>query len=95
MKPEKHFQERENINEWFKRPKYRIWKYLGIGIGIAIIVLLTVGIIWMDSMSWRTVLVIRGCAGALAIIFCVLMLIYYYIVYKDYIRHRFDPKSKK
>lgn len=89
-----YLQERNSINEWFKLPKYRVWKYILIGIAIAIMLLLTSTLIWMDSLKWQTKMAMRGCAGALAIIFVVIAAIYYYIVYKDYIKHRFDPTKK-
>lgn len=48
----------------------------------------------MDSLAWQTVMVLRGCAGVLGIIFAVIAAIYYYVVYKDYIANRFDPRRK-
>lgn len=95
MKPHNYFQERDSINAWFKLPKYRIWKYLIIGDSIVLILLILATIIWMNSLSWQAVAVMRGCAGVLGIIFVVLGGIYYYLVYKDYIRHRFDPRRNK
>ena len=48
----------------------------------------------MDSLAWQTVMVLRGCAGVLGIIFVVIAAIYYYVVYKDYIANRLDPRRK-
>lgn len=94
MKQRHSFEERDSINAWFKLPKYRIWKYLIIGDAIALILLILATIIWMDSLAWQTVMVLRGCAGVLGIIFVVIAAIYYYLVYKDYIANRFDPRRK-
>lgn len=40
-------------------------------------------------------MVIRGCIGALAIIFVIIGAIYYYKAYKDYIRHRFTHRQNR
>lgn len=90
-----YFHERDSINAWFKRPKYRLWKRLIIGVAIALILLILATIVWMNSLSWQAVMIMRGCAGILGIIFVVLCGIYYYLVYKDYIRHRFGPRRNK
>lgn len=95
MKQRNSFQERDNINAWFKLPKYRIWKYLIIGDGITLILLILATIIWMDSLAWQTVMVLRGCAGVLGIIFVVIAAIYCYVVYKDYIANRFRGKGNR
>lgn len=94
MKRRHSFQERDNINAWFKLPKYRIWKYFIIGDAITLILLVLATIIWMDSLTWQTVMVLRGCAGVLGIIFVVIAAIYCYVVYMDYIANRFDPRGK-
>ncbi|MCM1077827.1 MAG: hypothetical protein NC411_10775 [Bacteroides sp.] len=90
MRQNNYFQEREKINVWFKRPKFMIWKYLMIGDAVALIFLMLATIIWMDSLSWQAVMIMRGCAGILGIILVMIGAVYYYLVYKDYIHHRFD-----
>lgn len=95
MKVDKWFQERENINEWFKRPKYKIWKYVLIGIAITIVLLIMATIIWMDNLTWQAVMVMRGCAGVLGIFFIAIYAIFYYMAYKDYIQHRYDRRRKR
>ncbi len=92
---EKYGHERQSINEWLNRPKYRVWKYSAIGIACVIFLLLMSTVIWMDSLQWRSVMILRGCAGALAILLFVICAIYYYIAYNDYIRHRFNPRNNK
>lgn len=67
MKQRHSFEERDSINAWFKLPKYRIWKYLIIGDAITLILLILATIIWMDSLAWQTVMVLRGCAGVLGV----------------------------
>lgn len=95
MKQSKYYKERENINAWFRLPRYRIWKYLIIGDASAIVSLVLATIIWMDRLEWQTVMIMRGCAGVLGAILAVLLATYYYLVYRDYIRDRFTPRNKK
>ncbi len=95
MKQKNYFQERENLNAWFNLPKYRIWKYLIFADATALILLILTTIIWMNGLSWQAVMIMRGCAGVLGIIFIALGAIYCYLVYKDYIRHRFNPRRNK
>lgn len=92
MRQSKYFQERNRINAWFNRPKYRIWKYLLFADAAALILLLLATTVWIDSLSWQAVMIMRGCAGILGIVLVVLAAIYYYLVYRDYIRHRFGGR---
>ncbi len=91
----RHFEERDRINEWFKQPKYRVWKYVLIGIGVVNLLVILSMIIWIDSMKWETMMILRGCAGAIAIIFVCVCAVFYYIVYKDYIQHRYENRNKE
>lgn len=95
MKEDKFIAERDRLNAWFKRPKYRIWKYIIIGDATALFLLLLATIVFMDILSWNAVMIMRGCAGVLGIGFVVLAAMFYYLVYRDYIKHRFDPRNKK
>ena len=95
MRGNNYFRERDGINAWFKLPKFRVWKYLAIGVGIAIIILMLSTIVFKDSLTLRAVLIMRGCAGVLGLVFVVLAAIYYYLVYNDYVKHRLGQRKNK
>lgn len=94
MKTDKYLEERDNINAWFNRPQYRKWKYTIIGVASIIVLIMVSMLIWMDSLTQQIIMIMRGCAGALGILFVILCAIYCYIVYRDYIRDRFGPHKQ-
>lgn len=87
-------EEREKINAWFGRPKYKKWRYALHAIAVALLLLIVAPFILPAGTPWRTMMVIRGCAGVLGISFIIVAALYYYIVYKDYWRSRFTSGRK-
>lgn len=57
--------------------------------GVAI-VLMMVMIFWMDDLSWKMMLFMRGCAGVCAVIFVILVGILVFRVNSSYWRDKKD-----
>lgn len=84
----KRLQERMEKDRLYKTPENRRLKYAALAvIAIAIMLLLSMAI-WIEEISTRTMLLMRGCAGLCAIIFGVLVGILTYRVNKQYINNR-------
>lgn len=80
----KLLQERESINKLFKAPEYHYMKYVALSvISICIILLLSI-IIWIDDISPKAILFMRGCAGLCALVFIIIVGI---LVYRVNVRH--------
>lgn len=79
---------RDELNKLYNKPANRKLKYCAIiAISITLILLLAV-LIWMERLSYRQLLLMRGFAGVFAIIFVVLYGVLVYRVYREYIRKK-------
>ncbi len=90
----RYLRERDSINKWFRHPKYRVWKYLMFVLAACITLLLMATIFLKDSLPWQGLVLMRGCAGVLAILFVAIGGVGYYIGYKEYIQGRFNRRGK-
>lgn len=72
----------------------RILKYIALAFALIAIVLLMIMIIWLDSFSLTTILVLRGCVGLCAIIFIIFVAIYLYRVNYSYHKQKSKRKIK-
>ncbi len=83
-----YWEGREEINELFDAPQHRKLKVASlIVIGVVIVAQFAM-LIWRDEISGRTKLLIQGFSGADAILFAVLMAIWAYRVYSEYLRRK-------
>lgn len=75
------------VNRYMDNRKNRplVWTAKGFGILtiILLFILLFIMIIWSDIISDRTILLLRGCTGASAIIFLLLISIILYRAYSS------------
>lgn len=79
---------REELNKLYKTPANLKLKYIALCvIGVAIALMIAC-IFLMDTISWRLLLFMRGCAGVLAFIFIVLVAILIYRVNSAYLKNR-------
>lgn len=79
---EKYYQQKANL-----RLKYAALCSITIAI-----ILLGATAFFIDSITFKTLLVLRGCAGVFALIFVVLVAILIYRVNASYFADRYNPK---
>lgn len=84
----KLLQERESINKLFNAPEYRCMKYVALSVISICITLLLSMIIWIDDISPKAMLFMRGCAGLCALVFIIIFGILVYRVNAQYIKNR-------
>lgn len=78
----------DEIKKIYNKPANRKLKYCAvIAISITIALLLAV-LIWMDQLSYRNLLLLKGFAGLFALIFAVLYVVLVYRVNREYISKR-------
>lgn len=78
--------EKDKLNELYKTPVNKRLKYIAMCIiGLAIALLIT-SIFMIESISWRLLCFMRGCAGLLAIVFVIIVGILVYRGNSAYIR---------
>lgn len=76
---------RDDLNKLYNKPANRKIKYCAlVAISITIALMLAM-LIWREQLSYRNILLMRGFAGLLAIIFVVLCGILVYRVNREYI----------
>lgn len=85
---EKTYEEKMELNKIAQLPANRKFKYLAMAFGISTIVLLMIMILGLDSFSLIAFLVLRGCAGLLAILFMIFVGCYLYRVYYSFYKHK-------
>ena len=71
------------VNRYMGNRKNRPLVWTARGFCILAIILLFIMIIWSDIISDRTILLLRGCTGASAIIFLLLLSIILYRAYSS------------
>ena len=85
--------EREELNRLYNAPGHRRLKYAALtAIAVSIILILSM-IIWIDELSPKAMLIMRGCAGLGAEIFVVLVGTSTYRVNKHHIADRINTRS--
>ena len=76
---------RDEIKKIYTKPANRKLKYCAIiAISITIALLLAV-LIWMDQLSYKSLLLMKGFAGLFAIIFTIIYVVLIYRVNREYI----------
>lgn len=89
----KFLHRREQLNKLYNSPKYRGLKYTAIGISCLIILLFIIMIIYMDELSYKMLLILRGSAGVLACIVFILSAIYFYRINRDYEHDKYKHRK--
>lgn len=84
----KLLQERAELNRLYNAPTNKRLKYSALGVIAITIALLISMIIWMDDLSVKSILIMRGCAGFGAIIFVVLVGVLTYRVNSQHIENK-------
>ncbi len=79
-----YWRRREEINRMYKARRFKYWKYTCIVLISILLAILIAMIVWMDELSLRAMLFMRGCAGVVAILFVIFYAIWTYKVYRDY-----------
>ncbi len=85
---EKMLRERDELNRLYHTQAYRGLKYAALGVIAVVIAMLFAMVIWVEELSPKAVTVLRGCAGAGALIFVILIGILSYRVNSRYIENR-------
>lgn len=93
----RYFDNKREIDEAFEKylqtPANRRLKHIAFGaITIAIALLLTMTF-FGDDISWTVMLIMRGCAGVLAIVFVILISILSYRANSSYIHNHRKPNK--
>ena len=78
----------EELEKYYRIPANRRLKHIAIGVMAVGIALMLAIIIWMDDISLRMMLFLRGCAGLCALAFVILCGVLFYRVYSAYIHDR-------
>lgn len=79
---------RDELKKLYNKPANRKLKYCAI-LAISIVIALMVAIlIWMDNLSYRNLLLMKGFAGLFAIIFAVLYGVLVYRVNREFINRK-------
>ena len=79
---------RDELNRLYNKPANRKIKYCAVvAISITIALMLAM-LIWMEKLSYRNLLLMKGLAGLFAIIFVVLCGILVYRVNREYINSK-------
>lgn len=85
MRLNKFLKDRDAINQLYNAPENRRLKYAALAVITVVIILLLSMIIWLEDMSSKTMLIMRGCAGLGAIVFVALVGILSYRVNKQHL----------
>ena len=91
---EKINKEKEAKRKIAQLPNNRKLKYLAlffISIGIVLFIIM---LIWYDSLSRESLLVMRGCAGLFAILFVIVISFYLYRINIAYYKQMYRPNKK-
>jgi len=92
---EKKRERAQEINKLYNSPKNRRLQVIA-SVAIALgIILLAVAAIFIDRLSWKMILFLRGCGGLCAIVFVVATAIAIYRANSQYMRNRWDPTRRK
>lgn len=79
---------RDELSKLYNKPANRRLKYCAVVAILIGIVLMLAMLIWMDRLSYRHLLLMKGFAGLFAIIFAVLYGVLVYRVNREYIVKR-------
>lgn len=79
---------RDELNKIYNKPANRKLKYCSIAAGSVCLALLLAILIFMEQLSYRTILLMKGFTGLFAIIFVVLYGILIYRVNREYINRK-------
>lgn len=79
---------REELDRLFNSPANRKIKHIALVVISITLVLLLAGLIWIDQLSDRSLLLLRGFAGLFAIVFAILYTVLVYRVYREYIHKK-------
>lgn len=77
---------REDMQRQYREPANRRLKYVALAVGMACVLIPLMVILRPYDFSLRTILVLRGCMGVLAVVFVVLTGILVYRVNRSYWR---------
>lgn len=80
----------EEFEKYYRLPANRRLKYIALGVISVVVVLQAVMIIWMNDISVRQMLIMRGCVGAGALVFVIVCAILLYRVYNAYLHDKDD-----
>lgn len=81
---------KRELDKLYQKPANRRLKYLAVGFAVIAIALMIAMILLIDSLSWRTMMLLRGCTGLSAIIFVALTGVLVYRVNREYYKERFS-----
>lgn len=79
---------RDELNKIYHKPANRNLKYCAIAAGSVCLALLLAMLIFMEQLSYRTLLLMKGFTGLFAITFVVLYGILIYRVNREYINRK-------
>lgn len=79
---------RDELSKLYNKLANRRLKYCAVVAISIVIVLMLAMLIWMDRLSYRHLLLMKGFAGLFAIIFAILYGVLVYRVNREYIRKR-------
>ena len=88
---DKYLNDRDELNRLYNLPENRRLKYGALAVIAVVIILLLTMTIWIENISTKVMLIMRGCAGLGALIFVVLVGILTYRVNKQHITNRRKP----
>lgn len=76
---------RDELNKLYNKPTNRKIKYCAVAVISIVLALMLAMLIWMEQLSYRSLLLMKGLAGLFAIIFVVLIGVLVYRVNREYI----------
>lgn len=79
---------RDELNKIYNKPANRKLKYCAIAAISVVLTLLLTMLIFIEQLSYRTILLMKGFSGLFAIIFAVLYGILVYRVNREYINRK-------
>lgn len=89
----RYWQRREDINKLHNSPKYRKLRRLLYIVTFIVVLIQLAMIIWMDDLSFRTILWMRGCVGVGAICIVIIGMVWSYRVYTDYFQQKIRKRK--
>ncbi len=82
----KNFQkDRDAVNRLYDAPENRRLKHAALAVITVVVILLLSMVIWLEDISSKTMLIMRGCAGLGAIVFVALVGVLSYRVNKRHL----------
>lgn len=87
-------QQKMLLNKIARLPANRRLKYIALTFIVAAILIMLSMLFWMDKMSVRQILFLRGCAGLCALIFLIITAIYLYRTYSKFIKSRYQSSDE-